>query len=507
MQPSIPASAFVDVIPSVLAAGAPDLTMSAVFLDNSGDTSIPIGTVQEFPSYAAVAAWFGANSIEAQMANVYFAGYNGCEVLPTQLFFVQYNTAAVGAYIRGGALTGLTLTQLQAFNGVLTITIDGVNHVSANINLATATSFTNAAALIQAGLLAGTPSSAATCTYDALRNAFVVKSSTTGGASTIAFPTTDAFVTNLLLTQATGAVLSQGAAAAVPATLMNSIVAQTTDWATFTTVQDPDAGAEGGPIKQAFATWNAGQNASYLYVAYDSAATPSNGADPACFAELVDSLTGTDPLWSATQGALVAAFHCSIPASINYQAAGGRTTFAYRSSPVLSPDITSLTVYQNLKANQYNAYCDVATRTAAFQWLQPGQVSGAWAWLDSYINQIYWNSVFQNDFAELLSQTPAIPYTAAGYNLIREALNPDIQAMGAFGAWVPGVELSGSQQVAVNTAAGLTIAPILQSQGWYLQITDPGAAARATRSSPIVTFWYCDGGSIQQINMASIDVE
>lgn len=577
MNPSIPAAAFVNVVPSVLQAGAADLAMNAVFLDNSGDTSVPIGTLKQFGSAADVAAWYGSNSVEASLALDYFSGYNGATRIPSALYFAQYNTAAVGAYLRGETNTK-TLTQLQALSGTITIAIDGDTVVSANINLSGATSFSNVAALIQAGLqttggifsgtgsqaagvltiastvsghlkvgdtvtgagvsggtatvtsfgtytvLAGTGTvnvstsgststdvvdvtSAATCTYDAQRGAFVIHSATTGVNSTISFPTTDSLTTGLGLTAAAGAVLSQGAAIAVPATLMDGIVGLSTDWATFMTVQDPDAGAAGGPIKLAFATWNAGQHDAYMFVAYDSDPVPANGTDGSSFGALVADLDGTFPVWSATQGPAVGAFICGITASINFSQPGGRTDFAYRASPIVVPDVTSLSVYNNLKGNGYNAYCDVATRTAQFQWLQPGSISGAWDWADSYVNQIFWNSRFQNDFAELLTQVPSIPYTQAGYNMIRESLSADIQAMGAFGAWRSGVELSGSQTVAVNTAAGLNIATILETQGWYLQVKDPGSSVRSSRGSPTTTFWYTDGQSIQQITMASIDIE
>lgn len=508
MNPSIPASTFVEVIPSVLSAGAADLAMNAVFVDNSGDTSIPLGTVQEFGSYASVAAWYGSNSVQAALAGIYFAGYNGGTALPSALYFTQYNSGSVAAYLRGGSLSGVTLAQIQGLSGTISINIDGTAYTSAAINLASATSFSNAAALIQTGLQTGSPSNSHTCTYDSLRNAFVITSSVTGASSTIAFPTTSSFTTGLKFTAAAGAVLSQGAVAATPASVMNAVVAQTQDWATFMTIVDPDNGAAGGPIKVAFATWNSEQNDAYAYVAYDSDPLPATElVDSACFGAQVDALSGTIPIWSATQGASIAAFICGLTASINFTATGGRTTYAFRSSPSLTPDVTNQTTYLNLKNNGYNCYCNVATSTAAFQWFQPGQISGPWIWADTYINQIYWNAAFQNDFAELLTQVPAIPYTPAGYNMIRQAIMPDITAMGAFGAWVAGVQLSGSQTVAVNTAAGIPIAATLQSQGWYLQVKDPGASARSARQTPDVTFWYTDGGSVQQINMASVDVE
>lgn len=577
MNASIPAAAFVNVVPSVLQAGAADLAMNAVMIDNTGDTSVPIGTLKQFASAADVAAWYGSNTVQAELALDYFAGYNGATRIPSALYFAQYNTAAVAAYLRGAELD-LTLTQLQAFSGDIIVTINGEQVTSGAINLAGASSFSNAAALIQAGLqttgsiftgtgsqavgvltiastitgslkigdtvtgagvfggtatinsfgtytvLAGTGTvnvstsgtqglgavdvtSTATCTYDSLRDAFVITSPTTGANSTIGFATDSSLSPHIKLTAATGAVTSQGAATATPAGFMDSIVDLSTNWATFMTLADPDAGAAGGPIKVAFATWNAGQHDTFLYVAFDSDPTPSQGSDGACFAQQVKTLDGTFPVWSATQGAAVAAFVCGLTASINFAQPGGRTTYAFRASPVVVPDVTSLSVFNALKGNGYNAYCDVATRTAEFRWLQPGQVTADWAWADSYVNQIFWNARFQNDFAELESQVPSIPYTQLGFNMIREALSGDIQAMGAFGAWKSGVELSGSQAVAVNTAAGLTISDILSSQGWYLQVLDPGPTVRAARGSPTTTFWYTDGQSIQQITMASINIE
>jgi hypothetical protein len=150
MTASIPASALADVIPGVLGAGGNPLSLNSVYLTN--DPSIPIGTVQPFASATDVSDWFGPNAAETVLANVYFAGFINCTVLPGTLYFAQYNTANVPAYLRGGSVASLTLAQLNALSGTLTVTIDGTQAVSAAINLSGATSFTNAATLIQAGL-------------------------------------------------------------------------------------------------------------------------------------------------------------------------------------------------------------------------------------------------------------------------------------------------------------------------------------------------------------------
>lgn len=575
---AIPASEFINIIPAVLEPSAPPLQMNAVFVDE--DPSIPIGTVQGFPTLASVQDWYGPTSPQAGFAEIYFAGYTNCTQLPGMLYFTQFNAAAVGAYLRGGSVAAMSLATLQGFSGTISIEIDGREVTTPDINLASATSFSNAAQLIQAGLQSSgaifsgtatlvestevmtvvstvsgelhigdvvvdadgdipagttvvsfgtytpgtgtgtvnlsadatatvadaeaiTVSSTATCTYDTLRTAFVISSATTGATSTIAYPTDDSLSPDLLLLQDDGAVLSQGAAAATPAGVMNAVVAQTQNWATFMTTFEPAV-----DVKLAFAEWLQGQNNGFAYIAWDSDAGPTTSDDdPDCFAQQVAAAeySGVVCVWDPTGD--TAAFGCSIAASINFAATAGRTNFAYRSQTGLLPQVTDPTIWANLKANGYNAYINVATRSQQLKWFQSGVISGPWDWIDSYINQIYWNSVFQNDFAELLSNVGAIPYTQLGYEMLANALSSDIQAMGNFGAWVKGVTLSASQQTEINSAAGLTIAPTLQSQGWYLQISDPGPTVRAARGSPDCTFWYTDGGSVQQINMSSVDVE
>jgi Protein of unknown function (DUF3383) len=511
---SVNARRFVSSIPSVIAAGGAALGMNAVMVDNSGDTSILLGTLQKFGTASAVQSWYGVGSVQAALAATYFAGFVGESQIPSALYFVQYNTAAVSGYLRSGSLASTTLSQLQALSGTLGLSIDGVAHTSAAINLASASSFSNVAALVQAGIQGGSPSSNATCVYDSLRQAFAITSGTTGALSAVGFPTTGTLATGLLLTQATGAVQSPGGAGATPAGVMNAVTLLSQDWATFMTVIDPDSGAAGGPIKQLFAQWCAGQQDSYLYVAYDSDPGPSTTLpDAACFAQQVASLDGTFPLWSATQGAQDAAFVCGLVASINFQTENGRVNFAYRASPALSPDVTSDTIYGNVTGdpsdpgNGYNCYCQVGTRTGQYSWLQRGTVTGAWKFAASYINQIYWNSQFQNDFAIFLSNTKNVPYAQIGYSAIRASLQSDIDAMGSFGAWVAGGVLSSSQAQQVNNDSGLSIAGTIQTQGWYLLVKDPGPTIRQAGGSPIVKFYYFDGLSVGQLNMASVDLE
>lgn len=505
---SIPASKFVNVIPGVLGTGGNPLSLNAVF--GTASVRVPIGTVQAFGGLQDVENFFGPNSAEAALAAVYFNGFTGATRLPSTLYFAQYNVAAVAGYLRSGSFVGVTLAQLQAFSGSLTVSVDGVSHVSAAIDLSTATSFTNAAALITAGLTAGTPSTAAVCSYDAQLAAFVITSTTTGAASAVLFAT-NTLSANLKFTAATGAVQSAGAIAATPAGFLNGVVNVTQNWATFTTTFQPDDATMVG-----FATWvnssSPAGNERFLYVGEVTDITLTEGPVTNTFPGLTAAFNGRAAVYSdptlVSQYGLTAAFVCAIAASTNWAAPNGRVDYDFRASSLLTPSVTNLTASNNLDANGVNYYSAVATANTPFRFLTNGQVSGDWEWIDEYVNQIYLNSQIQLALMSLLTQSNALPYNQAGYSLIRSAMLAPINEAKNNGSIVTGVALSPAQvQALIQATGGIDISGTLFQQGWYLQVLDPGAQARGNRTSPLIALWYTDGGSIQQITLSSTDIQ
>lgn len=154
---------------SVLPAGGNALDLVGLCLTQN--TRVPIGTVLSFPDGPSVANFFGQVTNEAVIANGgqtlggnpagqgYFGGYAGATKVPGALLFAQYNSTAVAAWLRGGSLAALTLTQLQALAGSLTAVVDGYTHTIANISFAAVPSFSAAAAAIQAAFTDPTESS------------------------------------------------------------------------------------------------------------------------------------------------------------------------------------------------------------------------------------------------------------------------------------------------------------------------------------------------------------
>jgi hypothetical protein len=668
---TIPADYDIESTASVLPGGGNALDLIGLCLTDN--TRVPIGQVLSFPAAASVAAFFGSASKEAVIAGGgqtlngnpagqgYFGGYVGATATPGALLFAQYPQTAVAAWLRGGNISGLTLAQLQALSGSLTVVVDGYSHVIASISLASDNSFSAAAASIQAaftdptessftgslgasftatgsgtnltttavtGLISvgdavtgtgvpvnttivsqtsgptggagvyvtsnATTASGAACTsastvldvttdtdiaiavgqtlsgagitgspvilaqitgtagsvgtyrisgapqsiaseamtglatapnvtFDSVSGAFVITSGITGSPSTAAFAT-GTLAASLLLTSATGATLSQGAAAAVPATFMNAIIAQTTNWAPFFTSFDPDSG-NGNTIKLAFAAWTNSVAPRYVYLAWDTDITPTESV-PAVSSlgnqvNNVLNYSGVVPIYEPSD-LNHAAFIAGAIAAINFSATNGRITFAFRTQTGLEAAVTNQTAAVNLGGaplvsgsfgNGYNFVGAFGTANQSFVNYKRGTVSGPFKWLNSYVFQIWLTNQFQLAAEEYMTSIGSFPFDTDGYTAFESAMVGTVQEPGpiqqglTFGMYAGGVTLSAAQVQEVNLLAGVNIATTLQTQGWYFQVLDPGPTVRASRGSPIIRFIYVDQGDVQAIDIPVVSAQ
>jgi hypothetical protein len=587
---AIPASAIVDVIPGVLSAGGDGLDLNGIMLTQSHHAPIgsvlafasAANVAAYFGASSADAAWAaiyfaGYQNADQLPGSLLVAQYNlvavsayvrGGSLAGVSLSALQAITGTLSVVIDGTTKSGS-----PSFSGVTSFS-QGAAAIQTALSLTgpTAATFTGAiagttltvsavvsgtiaigATLVGAGVTAGTTitgiltgtggtgtytvsttqtvaSEAMTTqspvvTYDSISNAFVISSSTNGPTSTISYVSGTAAAA-LLLTQQTGAILSQGAAPAVAGPFMSAITQTTQDWATFSHNFDPDQGS-GNAIKLALAQWTAQQGNRYAYMAWDSDITPTESTAATTSLGYIagnTSLSGVLPIYDPSNEGL-AAFALGWAASLDFSQLNGAATLAFKQQSGLTATVVNQTIAANLEANNYNFYGAYATANQKFTWFINGSICGPFDWADAYIYQIWLNNAFQLALMELLAQIGAIPYTPAGYALMEGALysgggssssslgstaqtpsGPIQQALN-FGIITPGVTLSGTQIQAVNNAAGKDIATTLQNRGWYLQVLDPGATVRGQRGSPACTFWYTQGGSVQKITLNSIELQ
>lgn len=513
---TIPASSKVKINPGVLNAGGAGLVLNALFMTES--LLMPTGTVLSFAPGPQgnlnqnVAAFFGIGSPEALAASFYFLGYRNATQSPSAMLFAAYNVAARAGFLTSGSFANVTLAELQAISaGTLTLSIAGVPITSASIDLSAASSFSNAATLI----LAGFTTPGFTVTWSALTSQFVFTNTATGASSTITFATTDAFATALKLTSATGATLSQGAIADTPATAMANAVQESQNWVSMVTLFEPNLSN-----KQLFAAFFNAANNQYAWLAWDSDAQASveNATEPFGVLAKTAAYNGVacisgDPAAVPVGNTLaamvlnVACFLAGAIASVNFQQTNGRVTFDFLSQNGLLPTCSNGQTSANLLANGYSYYGAFATRNQGFIFFDNGNMPGEFPWLDQLIDEIWMYDQFQVALLTLLTNIGSAAYNAPGYGSIRTSLvGGPIAAAINFGAIRTGVTLDSDQIAEVNQQAGQAVDQIISTQGYYLQILDPGATVRQERTSPIINFWYTDGGSIQLINMNSDDI-
>lgn len=493
MAQTIPVSKIVEINPAVVGTGGNPLALNGVLLTQSAIA--PVSSLLEFTTQTDVADYFGINSTESSLATNYFLGYDNSTKKPGSLFIGAYAAADRAAWFRGQSLAEMTLTQLQAVTGSLSVTIDGAVKTYASVNLSAATSFTNAATLLTTGL---SLSGGAAVTWDSTASLFQITSGTTGATSTITVPTGTASAA-LGLSAGT---ISQGIVADTPAVAGERIAGQNGNWASFMTSFEPSL-----TDKEGFAIWSNGKNNRYEYIAWDSDAGYKTANNASVFGSIVKAAeyNGTVVVYNTAE---LAAMLMGTIASIDWDATNGRITAAFRSQAGLTPTVTTSsddTAVRSNNASYYGAFSAPGDGNN-YNIFYDGRIAGDWEWVDSYVNQIFLNAQLQLAIFTGLMSVNSAPYNEFGYSLVRAWCTDPINQALNNGTIRTGVQLSASQKAAINAQAGLDISAELYAQGYYLQILDASAQTRGQRASPPIKLWYCDGGAIQSITLASIAV-
>jgi hypothetical protein len=494
---AIPASHIVSVIPRVITGGSADLELNGLLLTDNPIISAST-MVLEFPSAAAVGDYFGRPSVEYAAADVYFTSYNNKFTAPKAFFVARRIVSAAPAWLRGARLSK-TLAQLKAVTaGGLTLSIDSTAVAVSEVDLSGATSFSDAAALLQTALAA--QKAGTTVSYSSLTGAFTITSPTAGADSEVSFaaPGTGTDLSALLnLTQEAGAVLSAGMEALSVPEQMTKIRARTENWVSFTTAWEAEA-----EEMLEWASW-ASNNYGWLYVAYSTnpaTVSADSAADPAS----VLKAAGYDHTAIVYGSLEYAAFILGVVASVAWQRVNGTITAAFKKQSGLAPMVADEGTASILEAKNCNYFGNFATRNAEFVFLYPGCLSASdYGYIDPYVNSVWLNNRLQVALMDGITSAGRVPYNQRGYTMIKAWMMDPVNAARNNAAIEPGVVLSERQKSEVINEAGLDISSELWTQGYYIQVLDPGAQARARRDSPVVSLWYTYGGAVQRIEVAS----
>lgn len=490
MLASIPASEIVTVLPSVLGAGGTAMALNAVII--SDDVKF---VAKEYSNADAVGNDYGTTSDKYKFAQIYFNGFTGSTVKPSALFISKYSAVDSAAKLTGASLRSMSLDQLKAITGAISVTIDGVLKTG-TIDLSAATSFSNAATLIATALTAAV-------TFDTQLQSFVIASGTTGATSSISFAT-GAAAEALALTELTGAQLDNVTTVDTATTAMKRLTNYTLN---LSTIVAETSVALTDDIQKEIATWVSLQNHRYWLVKYGEEPTALIANNTTNFAGWIAENNVADV--TCVYGTFEHAALCSgYAASLNFSELNGRTTMDFRSTSTLAPSVTDVDDANALESNGYAYYGAFATANDRFIFLRNSIVSGEFKWVDAYLNQIYFNSQLQLAQITGLIANKSIPYNEAGKSKVRASAQDPINEMLNFGGIQTGVILSEQQKSIINNeAGGVDAATVIYNQGYYLFIGNATPQVRAARGSFPIKLWYTDGGSVHSINIASINVQ
>lgn len=496
---SLPASRIVQVSPRVISGGAKDLETNGLLFTKS--SLLPADQLaMAFSSASAVSALFGPEAEETQFAQQYFTGVQNQQTTPKSLVIARRVDEAVAAWIRGSEL-GVTLAKLKAVtDGSLKITVDGVEKTAAAVDLSGATSLSAVAQTVATAITGVTGS------YDSNTNTFTFTSSTTGADSTIGYASAGDSGTDLSamlgLTQAGGAVLSQGSAAMTEKSNLDAVCEVTRNWVGFTTLWQANL-----EEIEALAAW-ADVYDDFVYFPWSSDEKLTNAltASSSPLAQIVDKYDVVASLYSPDWRLAAMAMACG--ASIAWTRTQGMKTWFAKYASGIAPNVTDESAADALEANRINFVGKYATRNDNFQFFNRGTLSSDYyGFVDVLYGSIYLRSAIQQAAMNGFKANNRVPYNARGEALIRAWIQDPINRCITNGIIDSGMTLGESQkaQILQETDSEDTI-NALSSKGYWVGINMGDASTRADRGAPTVTLYYCYAGAVQALQCEVVSV-
>ncbi|NNS07340.1 DUF3383 family protein [Erwinia sp. JH02] len=483
-----------NITPSTVNAAGTALDVYGLLL--SDNELLPVGKVSGFTSASDVGLALGTTSREYLAASLYMSGYDNSTVRPGGILFGRLSEYAVEGWLLSGSFKGVKISALLGVTGTITLTLDGASKTSTSINLASATSFTDAATAIAAAFGSGV-----TVDWLPVQSRFIIRSATTGAASEVSVAVPGAASTALKLTAATAATTSPGAAATSITDTMEGIVNQNQDWVLTASLVDFD-----DEQKEELCAWVSASDNRYGYVYNDDSEAATVADNASTFQQSVVVANGYENVFPVYGSYLYAVLALAYSASLNFSRTNGRVSYKFRSFAGIAPNVSDNAAAAALESNGYNFYGAYSQNKTMKQYVSDGAITGKYLWLDSFISQVWINANLVAAFANLFTNNASYAFNPTGYASISAAVIDVATTAKNFGAIRAGVTLDQAQINIVNDAVGSDISSVLYTDGWYFFIPEQTGASRTERSLDGAIFYYVDGQLIQSINMTSTNI-
>lgn len=440
--------------------------------------------IRFYNSLTEVGVDFGVQTEEYLAAQVFFSQ----APRPTQLAIARRFSAATPAELLGSTALDTNIAHYTAIaNGSLSVNLNGgaVEALTA-IDLSGCANLNAVAAAVQTKLAIAVPNS--TVTFDGKR--FIVRSGTTGVASTITFPSAPGAGTDLStlmgLNQSQGAKLTQGSNIETVTQTLDAVQSLNGSWYGFTLTKE----ATEAELKLA-AAWSEANVKVFGYTS--SALNVLDGADATDIATYMKTqlYSRTIGQWDDTDAyAIVSALARAF--TVNFNGVNTTITLKFKQEPGISPVTITETqrlVLQSKNMNYYTYFGDSAM-------LAEGVV-GSGRFFDE-VHGLDWlqNAIETAVFGYLFTQTTKIPQTDKGMARILAQVEKACYQAVNNGLLAPGT-WNGSDLGDVKSGDFLP-------KGFYVfadSVLLQSQSARESRVSPPITVLAKGSGAIHHVDI------
>lgn len=476
------------------AAGRKDLILR-LFTENE---LFPTDTVLEFTSSPDVSNFAGATSDEAIIASGYFDWVSKQVNQAKKISFMRYAKNATAPYLR--STTDLpSLSVLKGItDGAVKLSMGGVSYEVNSLDFSTITSYTDAAALLQAKVQANTAGdtlwTAATVTFNSETSSFVLKGGETGKniITYASSPNSGTDISTLIgWSIGTAPVISNGTDATTITDLLNKTVDISDNFASYAflniSLVEDDINSIG--------TWNDEQNFKYMFCMDVDASTYQT------LIEAAAKHSGICVNYLDVKADLPAyLMPATILAATNYDKVNGTVNYMYQQFPTQAVAVDTDALANTLDALKINYNGQTQKSGTKLEFYQDGYLSDGTD-IGVYANEIWLKDAMATEVLNLEIALDQIPANEDGISRIEGILQDVIGEAKTNGCISPGKEFTNTQKAYITQLTGDNEAwQTVYLQGYMLTVElGQETTNGTTKYIAEYTLIYSKGDSIRKV--------
>lgn len=439
---------YVDIVSGV-GGGAGVRTRDLILRLFSVSPRVPAGTVIEMDNAADVGTYFGTTTPEYLRAVFYFGFISKLITAPKKIAFSRWADIAAAARIYGSTAVRVVASFTPVTTGSIKLTIGAYTADVLAINFSGAAALSNVASILQTAIQAVTAGganwTAATVTYDAANQRFVLLGGTVGAAAVAAAPAaTGTPIAGLLGWDAT-AVFSPGVAAEEPVAAFITSAEGNDNFGSFAFMS-----ALTQPQIAAVAAQNDTYNVKFMY------SVAILQADAAAMYALLSGFSGVMTTLAPIATEYPELLPAAILAATAYNRRNSVQNYMFQRG-TLSPSVTDNATANTMDANRVNYYGRTQTAGQFLDFYQRGVMMGLATDpvdMNTYANEMWFKDAAGAAIMGLLLSAARVPANISGRGQILAILQSVIDLATFNGTISIGKELNTTQKLYITNLTG-----------------------------------------------------